>query len=438
MARASKRVGFGGTKPNVVLSDCSTLTGVTISVGTGGSVTFDDSTRSPRAAGSIKMVQPTISSSFVQFTQNVSPVVSPLLATGIGVWVLVKESEAGGLPVNVTFGVYFGSTPGDTTGGFATLLGSFSGARNGYWYFISADKLQCTYGGGASATSWSTLSITRIIVQRYGVASEIPFWIGGVELTYPARPKLVLSFDGQYASQRDYIFPLMAARRLRGTMFITAEDVGGAGRMTAAEIVTWLGNGFDVSPRKYAAGGLGYDSTAYQTIASIVSDIKSAQAYCRSLGATDLMTKIQGIPQTNPWSGGNALAIRARCESAFVEAGVVLARMGSTVPSGFGNGMSTNQIPETLVDGHSSFVFARNLHNTETPANALAEIDQTIRLGAVMCHYMHETAAAGSTGVWSEANATTYMDGVALRVRQGLLDVITFSELVAGFTDLRG
>lgn len=415
------------------------MSGVTVSVGTGGSVALDASQPSPRSAvGSIRMVQPTISSSFVQFTRDVSPVQVPITARGIGVWVKIVDSDAGPIPTTVTFGVYFGTTPGDTSGGFATAIANISGARNGYWYFVSAPVASVSYGGGASATSWQTLSVTRILVQRFGTASEIAFFVGGVELCYPARPKLLLSFDGEYVSIRDYVKPLMDARGLIATMFVSWDVVGNGGRMTLANLQTLVASGWDLGPRKWANASVGYDNAVtYPTPESIRSDIIRAQQACVSAGGTRLGSFVQCVPSTNPWSGGNDLATRARCEAGFLSAGVIAARLGTPVSSGNGNGIYTNQYSESGDVGHLQLVYSRQLHDTVTAAAALADIDQAIQLGSTMSHYMHETAAAGSNGVWSEANALAYLDGVYQRVRKGLIDVVTWAQWVQGIKTSR-
>jgi len=428
MARALVRTGFGGPTANTTAFDCSTATGVTVSVGTGGSVAFDPAMPSPRSTlGSLRMVQPTISSSFVQFTKDVSPVIPASQTRGIGLWVKVLDHETAPVPVSVSFGVYFGATPGDTSGGFATCVANFSGSRSGQWYFIAGERSKVTYGGGASATSWTTASVTRVIVQRYGTASEAPFWIGGIELCYAARPTLLLSFDGQYVSVRDYVAPLMATRGLVGTMFVSWDNLG-SGRMTQSDLTALLAAGWDLGPRKFAQNNIGYDDASYTTAEQITTDILRAQRACVDAGGTVLGSRVQCIPQTNPWSAGNSYAIRQRCEQAFVDADVIAARLGSEVPSGVGNGMSTNQFDETGTIGHLQFVFSRQLHNTVTSAAALADVDEAIKLGSTMSHYMHQTAAAGSSGVWSEANTLAYLNGVEARVKAGLIDVVTWAE----------
>lgn len=433
------RTGFGGPAANTVLFDCSTVSGLTISVGTGGSVTFDSQMPSPRSsAGSVRMLQPTVSSSFVQFTRTVSPVQNPQQARGIGVWVKIMDSDAGAIPATVTFGVYFGTTPGDTSGGFATAIANVSGIRNNHWYFIASPISAVSYGGGASAASWQTLSVTQIVVTRSGTAGEVAFWCGGVELCYPARPKLLLAFDGEYVSIRDYVKPLMDARGLIGTMFVSWSVVGSGGRMSLSDLVSLVSSGWDLGPRKYADSSIGYDNSGtYPTVESIVSDIQLAQQACIRAGGSQIGSLAQCIPSTNPWSGGNSFATRARCDAAFTRAGVLAARLGTPVGSGVGNGISTNQYSETGSLGHLPLVYSRQLHDTVTTETALADVDEAIRLGSTMSHYMHETAAAGSNGVWSEANALAYLNGVADRVRKGLIDVVTWGDWLRDVTARR-
>lgn len=438
MSRAELRRGYGGPVANYVAFDCATLTGVSASVGTGGAVEFDSGRPSPRsAAGSIKMIQPTISSSFVQFTKDVSPAVSANALRGVGVWLYISDAD-GSIPSTVTFGVYFGATPGDTSGGFATFIASISGARNDGWYFVAGERASASYGGGASAASWATGSVTRVVCQRYGVASEVPFWVGGVELCYPARPKLILSFDGQYESIRDYVKPLMDARGLVGTMFVSWDVVGAAGRMSLADIESLPADGWDIGPRKFDLNSIGYDNQiSYPTAESIADDIRNAQLACLAAGGSVACSKIQCIPTSNPWSGGNSYAIRRQCSDGFNMAGVRVARNGSEVSSGIGNGVFTNQIHETGNVGHLAFLFARQLHNAVTSSTALSDVDQAIKLGSTMVHYMHKTAAAGSNGYWPEASALEYLNGIALRQRQGLIDVVNFGEWLDGLNVAR-
>lgn len=422
------RIGAG----NLELYDCadSSFTG---SGGTGYSTTFDAENPSPvHASGSVKCVGPTIGSSSVQIIKNVDPVVSPQAYAGVGFWVKAERTGGTGGIATVTGGVYFGSTPGDTTGGFATFVLSIAGARPDQWFFCSCPFASMTFGGGASASSFVTGTITRVIMNRFGSANEVPYWVGGIWLTARARPKLILSFDGEYDSQYTHIWPYMAARGLVGSLHISHANIGGASRMTAAQIMEIGASGWDICPHSFGFN-VGYDNeTTFPTEQSVIDDLVSAQQACTALGGSVAASKCLAIPITNPYSGGNTNAIQDRFASAVDAAGVTLARLGSGVTSGHQNGFSTNNYAAAGVAGREATVFTRQLHDTLTSAAALADVDLAIQLGATMTHYAHQTAGAASNGIWTEANMEAYLDGVVRRVRLGLIDVVTWSDWLRG------
>lgn len=321
----------------------------------------------------------------------------------MGFWVKAQRTGGTGGISAVTGGVYFGSTPGDTTGGFATFVLNISGARSNQWFFCSCPFANMTFGSGASASSFVTGTIARIVINRFGSANEVPYWVGGIELTSRARPKLILSFDGEYTSQYDHIWPYMETRGLVGNLHISHANIGGVSRMSARQISEIGDSGWDICPHSFGFN-VGYDNTTtFPTEQSVISDILSAQQACMALGGNKIASKCLAIPITNPYSGGNTVDIQDRFASAVDTAGVLLARLGSGVTSGQQNGLSTSSFENARVAGREKTIFTRQLHNTLTASAALADVDLAITLGSTMTHYAHQTAGAASNGIWTEA-----------------------------------
>lgn len=402
----------------------STYTG---SGGTGATNALDATVPSPRqTAGSIKSTGPTVGSSYVQWLKNVDPVQSPKAYAGLGVWVRPALTAGTGQTDTVTVLVYFGSTPGDTTGGYASFTAAVASAVPSEWYFISCPWSSLTYAGGASSASWTTGTITRVLQQRYGQANEQPYWIGGIELVARARPKLLLIADGGYISQLNHMRGHINSRGLKVSLAVPWHALGNSGvTMAETDLDTFVADGHDLMLHSYAAA-VGYDDTTqFPTQDSVEEDIRAGQQKVRDHGGRG--ERFLAYPYVNPIGRGFFNDVLDSC-------GIVFARLGSEVPSGYQNGITTNIYQDVSRISHRRMVYARQLANTLTVANAIADVDQAIRLGSTAVQYIHQTAGAGSAGVWSEANFESYLDGVQSLVKQGLIDCVTVSGWHTGLT----
>lgn len=398
-----------------LLWDASTTTGVTATGG--GAIAADSTVPSPVASASIRATAPGSSTTW-QYEKTIT---SQSAANWVGVGAYLRTARSpGALGVsncNVLF--YFATT------GFAWRVFSFGSEANQEWQAIVINRDDLTLGGGATAASWTSENIIKILVQRAATANEVQFWFGGAFAIGRGRPKVILCLDGGYLSQYTTGKAILDAADILPSMMISPATLGtGTGVnevMTEAQLDEFLADGYDLQGHEFS-GTTGYaDAGAFPTAASIQADIGSMKDWVAAKGGTMVA---QAIPYTNPFDDATAEPLFRAAAGA------------STVPIfRLGTAITTYQKQTAVGDAicNRKNLNSEQLHNTLTAAQALATVDSAIKTGQTCVHYIHRIEGSDAANQWDSTKFQAYITGLVQRREAGLVDIVNFSQWWDGY-----
>lgn len=212
--------------------------------------------------------------------------------------------------------------------------------RSGATHVISAAPGANAQGwafGGTSAptntTDMDAYSIARVRLVVANAVSGAQAWVGGIRANARRAAGISIVLDGQYASQQQYILPMLEAQGLRCSLAIQGNQIGAGGRMTLAQL-----------NRAYAAGheilGWGYDpktSAGYQNAsdwpdqAAISADIAANRALMAANGWTRGMDYAVHGGSANSYNASVSAARQSMITAAFQANGVKAIRRGAWV-----------------------------------------------------------------------------------------------------------
>ena len=242
-----------------------------------------------------------------------------------------------------------------------------------------------------------------------GVARTISY--GGAWINKKQRPKCVLMYDDCDASQYTEGYAYANGKGLKGTYAVNGGTVGIGNIMTLAQLHTAYDNGWDLVSHTYL----------HQTASSITTE----------QWRTNLVNNKAWLNANGFTRGINILATPG---GDFTDDSMIIS---ASLGYEWVRGVANASMNLGLGDDRKLQMGARVLENTDTVANGTAYVDAAIKLGQTCIIYFHKFDVAGGAQVWSNANYEAFIDALVKRVNKGLIDVVTFSELVEGLDGKR-
>ena len=302
------------------------------------------------------------------------------------------------------------------------------------------------------------------------------------------RPKIVMCWDDLYAGVYTYAYPALLAKGWKGTVFNSASHLDlNATFMTTAQVQTLYDAGWDVGVQQYNdstdipvnfAGTTGLTSDGLGTatwvnrnnIAHLLTNGQSLQirgAASQEYNVTTTITVVNDYTFTYPISGtpttpdpGWATCDRvtkATAKSYFQQSLDVNQAKGWTRGNQFAS--YSNGVTDTWTEnwmGELGFTMARSTNINAAPdigwdprcmsgnakyrlpaitmdavtgAAVLANVDLAIARGCSIILYGHNIAVGAASLTMTTANFDTLIAGLFYREKQGLCDIVSFSQL---------
>ena len=279
------------------------------------------------------------------------------------------------------------------------------------WNRMVVDKSVFTNTG---TDSWSNTMVRMRVRINLGTDESCYVCFDDLRYDYNARPKIIICFDDEWQSVYDNAFPIMKANNQKGVLFIITDNVGTTDRMSLTTI-----------NELYRSYGW-----------NVCSHTKSHQ-YLTTISETDMHTEIDSadIYLTNytskkfiayPYGYYNDAVI------SYVKSKNIV--FGRTIVS------AQYQPHINLSDDLQYKIKCVTITNTTATATIQGYIDQLINqkgLLILLFHKIEDTTADDSTE-YLTADFQTVSNYIKTQVDANLLDVETFTEYYADYTDITG
>jgi hypothetical protein len=319
----------------------------------------------------------------------------------------------------------------------ATSL-NMSRARNGQTHILS-------FGPGASADGWAfggssaptntsdldayTINRIRIVIAVPGSVAGEAVWFGPIRANARRKPVVSIVLDGQYASQHQYILPMLEAQGLRCSLALQHSLIGSGGRMTEAQITRAYGAGHECIHHTYdGSKTAGYQSASdWADAAAITTDIQTGIAYQRARSWTRGIGYAVHGGTTHPFSGAVSAARQAIVVAGYQNAGTIAIRAGE----GFGtapvkrlqNGSRPDNVDPYSIQG------ALQWTSTDDAADLAVPITSAKARGEWAIFTGHRSVISGaSTLEILNSDCLTWVQALADDVRAGKVLCLPFSE----------
>lgn len=307
----------------------------------------------------------------------------------------------------------------------------------------------CAYTGSYPLSVIDSGRITKIRVQIVtGTAPTGAVVMIGRPVMNQKRSKgaFTLWLDGEYASQQQYLLPILDAFDLKANLAITNKNViAGSGAPGTSMNETQLGaayaNGHTIVTHTFGNISAGWDdNTAYPSVngdngfAAIVADRTSGDAYLASMGWTrGIGHSVNGY--TNAFKSTVALARQNAVSAALRAAGVKTCRVGGRYMATAGG------VGQTFPHAHQNANWLRMVGTTQidqTDANANqcaqwmaladAAVDRGELAGALIHRSVVDTATPGALET-SVSNWLHFCEYIAALRDSGQLITDTIDQL---------
>lgn len=313
------------------------------------------------------------------------------------------------------------------------LQGYFTNLQPGAWTTLSFGRQSPSIiTNTISELDTAGVTVTSIkIVQATNNSAAInyPVWVGEIRAdTSVDRGRVSIVMDGEYSSQYSILFPLMQKYGLLSSLAITTADIGGSGRMTAAQIDEMYKAGHEVINHTYDSTKTnGYvDSTQWVAASDITEDIRAQWAYMKSQGWTRGIG--YGVWGYNYGFNGTVLQSRQQLVASALKAAGVQA-MRKSVPYNSGT-LGSELVPLCNVPVDPLVVCgAAQITNTTTPAEINNIIDQAEATGQWAIITVHRAVmSAPSSLEMLASDFDSWMSYLSSRVSSGGVAVSPFGE----------
>jgi hypothetical protein len=339
-----------------------------------------------------------------------------------------NETASGVGLSTATFGVWLYPSGGGTI----RLQCDFANVPPGAWHVFTFGRESpagLVQFAGTTAATWDildtqTISEVRFVQGTIAASVNYPVWVGPLRVDARALAHVSICMDGEYSSQYEILRPLLDRYGFKASLAITNSDIGGAGRMNAAQIDEMYAEGHECIHHVYdATKSNGYaNATDWPSAAVISADIRAQWAYFRAKGWTRGIGKIVNS-YTNPFDKTVAQARQKLVYEAMRAAGVECSRAST--------GLYTAQM-SLGYGGVRPFHLrgAVQISNTHTAADIIATITQAETNGewAIVTAHRAVAASPGSLEM-TTANFATWLDYLGERVQRGAIACAPLGEV---------
>lgn len=247
--------------------------------------------------------------------------------------------------------------------------------------------------------------------------SDMNLWCAKAVMAPLARPAIVFSIDDGYAEDYTFLRGECISRNLPMSFSLDPFYIDTTNFMTTAQVRALLND----STGLFDLNNHGYNNQHYVTDVSATQYVQNAlftRDWLRSLGV--------GVSANyHVWVGGQFDTAGIQL---MVNAGFLAAR-NTSLPR-----YQSPYFDSSWLGSLMNIQILCGLDNTTTITQAKAYVDQCIAAGEVGFISGHKFAGAAGVLQWAQTDMQELMDHCVLRRKQGLLDVITFSQYVAGCT----
>lgn len=283
-----------------------------------------------------------------------------------------------------------------------------------------------------------TITSVRIVQATTGAtANTNPVWVGEIRADvkrYPGRVSIVM--DGEYASQYSIVAPLLKSKGLKASFAITNADIGGSGRMTAAQLDEMYGAGHEMIHHTFdSVKTTGYvNSTDWPTASSIAEDIRAQFAYFKTRGwSRGIGFGVWGF--NNTFESGQTQARQNLVRDAMRSGGLSAVRKSTAYNGDSGKHLmpiARMPIDPMVITG------GMQITNTDTAAMVKAVIDAAEATGQWAIITIHRAVAddvAPGSLEMTAGNMSSWIAYLAERVAAGGIRNAPFGET---FSDVFG
>ncbi|MDD4775155.1 MAG: polysaccharide deacetylase family protein [Syntrophomonas sp.] len=236
---------------------------------------------------------------------------------------------------------------------------------------------------------WASAMKTITVVVNPKEASSTTVVFDSIYCDIKKDPLALITFDDGYDSLYTLAYPLFKARGLKSTFYVSSSLVGGAGRLTAAQLIEMYADGISIGNHSST-----HDTLVGLSYATVSSRLQTCIDYLLSLG---LERAAYHVAAPGGATDANVLQVMA-------DLGMKTHRNASSSTGGLWNAVG---LPENAIT-------ALSLGPSTSLAVAKAAIDNAITNGLVVSLYGHIIADSGTTA-WSAANLTALLDYIVER-----------------------
>ncbi|MCZ8073842.1 MAG: polysaccharide deacetylase family protein [Paucibacter sp.] len=327
-----------------------------------------------------------------------------------------------------------------TDGKRAVYQIDMTGFRAGQWHVLSlppgSTAQGWTFAGGPTDTSYMDtegLQIAHIqflAVATAGQTGEVA-WVGPIRRGTRSKGCSVVTMDGAYASQHNYMLPMLEDQGLKATLFVQVDQIGQAGRMTWAQVDRAYAAGHQVACWGYAGNKNGYASTVDfpDGYTDVRADIAQAIATLEARGYADVRYACHNGSAGPWWAAAQGKTRQDKVARALVDAGIKAARYGSIAGGAYDRlqplSMLASVDPLTLQG-------VIQVTNTTTAAIMQAQlVDWPRDRGELAIGTFHRSVVGTPTAAVAleilNSDFATFAAYLGQEVRRGVVDNMTFA-----------
>lgn len=274
---------------------------------------------------------------------------------------------------------------------------------------------------------WTSIKNIRFRVYSNGAQERV--WFQGLWINRRANPCVVVSLDDGNAEAVSAA-SVANACGIPLTLYVIPELVGASGAyLTEGQIATLAAAGNAVAGHSQFTW-----PDRLQTIgeAAMLAELRVIQEWLRARGY---------LWQHYAYPGGqfNGEIMRIMREAGFLSARSI---RGQTYVAGppeqWSAGGSYEGVKSSLAGVPDWYqLMASPLAVSQSLANAKAALDTAIARGESLIYYGHKIGAVADSVTWTTSDWTALMDYIALKVSQGLVDVMTIDQYYRAYTQPR-
>lgn len=291
------------------------------------------------------------------------------------------------------------------------------------------------FGGTSAPTNTSdmdayTIDRIRIVIAVPGSVAGEAAWLGPIRANSRRRSVVSIVLDGQYASQHQYLLPMIEAQGLRCSLALQYSLIGAdAGRMTAAQLDRAYAAGHELIHHVYdGSKSSGYANAGeWPTAATITADINAGQEYMRVRAWTRGLGYMVHGGSVTPYAGNVTAARQQIVTAGLLAAGIKGARVGDGLGTAPLKRLQSTALPSAVdpltIQGALQWTSTDNAAALAVPlTSAKARGEWAIYTG-----HRSVISTPGSLEI-TNADALTWLQALGDDVRTGKVLCLPFGE----------